>query len=67
MRNDYRLSFACETYFPLEEEPLPEKALRTCRLRVERDLGAGLDSSSELSVGVGKNTSEPLPIHPNPI
>lgn len=26
-----------------EEEPLPEKALRTCRLRVERDLGAGLE------------------------
>lgn len=37
------------SYFPLEEEPLPEKALRTCRLRVERDLGAGLDASSDLT------------------
>ena len=37
------------SYFPLQEEPLPEKALRTCRLRVERDLGAGLDASSDLT------------------
>ena len=56
MRNNYHF-FARETYFPLEEKPLPEKALRTCRLRVERDLGAGLDTSSDLTdltVGVGK-------------